>query len=122
MIRFEEGDRVRCVAPAPLGAPDQVGRLFTVLERAASGHIRIDRHGPFCHPSRFDLVRRAAAAATAGERAEEMVVWFAACAGRELPPVARASCLRGMRAVMEAAFGRTFQADDSGRVAFGPLA
>ncbi len=122
MSRFEVGDIVRCVAPAPYGRGEEVGRIFTVLECAASGHIRLGRNLPFCHPARFHLVRRAAAGATPVERAEEMVAWFAASAGRELPPVARTACLRGMQAVMEAAFGQTFRADESGGVAFGPLA
>ncbi len=121
MIRFEQGDTVRCMTPAPYGPADEVGRVFTVLECAPSGHIRLGRNQPFCHPTRFHLVRRAAAGATPVERAEDMVAWFAASAGRELPPVARASCLRGMQAVMEAAFGLTFHADESGQVAFAPL-
>ncbi len=95
--------------------------VFTVIERSVNGRIRLARSAPFCHPHRFELVKPATAATTPVERAEDIVEWFAASADDGMPPIARASCLRGMRAVMEAAFGLTFRSDGHGHVAFEAL-
>jgi len=121
MNGFRVGDRVRCVSAVPFGSAEEVGRVFTVVECAVSGRIRLARNAPFCHPHRFELVTPATAAVTPVERAEDIVKWFAARADGAMPPVARASCLRGMRAVMEAAFGLTFRSDAQGHVAFEAL-
>ena len=119
---FQVGDRVRCIRPGPLGSEAEIGMVSIVIECSPQGRIRLAPHAPFCHPGRFELVIPAAAAATPVERAEDVVRWFALCAAGSMPPVARASCLRGMRAVMEAAFGMTFHANAQGQVAFEPLA
>ncbi len=122
MNKFRVGDRVRCIRPAPLGSEAETGMVSTVIECSPEGRIRLARHAPFCHPGRFELVASVAAASTPVERAEDVVRWFAACAVEPMPPAARSSCLRGMRAVMEAAFGMTFHANAQGQVAFESLA
>ena len=121
---FSPGDLVRCIAPAPFGAAAEVGTLSTVVERCPRGFIRLRRNAPYCNPARFELVRPAGARSAKGtpvERAEDLVAWFAAAGGPRMPPPAMASCLRGMRAIMEAALGTTFHIDGQGQVAFAPL-